>query len=224
MKKHATDVKIQEDCCSALISICDQNDSNANAVAKPAIPVLMEQLKANEKTTEYVAVGVHALDIVCAAASGRKEAALKGVPQLVIELMKKHTTSARIQERGSGVLRHIASDATGKKLIAENGGRAFLEGLKKLFPNSSVLDENVSEAIKRLDAKESEQPTTKTTPALSTAAPAAPPKEKTSVILTQSPISPAAPSAAASTAPAEVPHSTALRNRWLHRTDDSFID
>jgi len=152
MKKHSTDVKIQEETCLCLIALCDQHDANANLVAKPAIPILMEQLKANEKNVEFVADGVHAMDIVCAAASGRKEAATKGVAQLTMELMSKHTQSSRIQERGSGVLRHISSDPAGKKIITDNGGVNLITGMKKLYPNSSIIDENVTETLKRLGA------------------------------------------------------------------------
>jgi len=70
--------------------------------------------------------------------------------RIKVGLMNKHQQSARMQERGTGVLRHIASDPEGKKWIHTNVGVTTLNGLKKLFPNSSLLDENVSEAIKRI--------------------------------------------------------------------------
>lgn len=140
MKRYPTDLRVQEEACNTLIAICDQHDANANAVSKPAIPLLMEQLSKFTTAdgagagagagTEVVGVAIHAMDIVCAAASGRKEAALKGVAQLTMEVMKVHRKSARIQERGSGVLRHIASDAAGKEIIKSMGGIPFLQGLK----------------------------------------------------------------------------------------------
>jgi hypothetical protein len=43
-------------------------------------------------------------------AAGRKEAQKMGIPALVIGMMQKYPQSARIQERGAGVLRHIASE------------------------------------------------------------------------------------------------------------------
>jgi len=150
MVKHPADVKVQEEACNALIMLCDQNDSNANVVSKAAMPVLLDAMKTFEKQPEYVGIAVHAMDIVCAASSGRKEAAAKGVAAVVVSLMQKHPTSARIQERGTGVIRHIASDAEGKKWIHANVGVPMLVGLKKLFPNSSLLDENVTEAVKRI--------------------------------------------------------------------------
>jgi hypothetical protein len=152
MKRHATELKLQEEAMSTLIVLCDGNDSNANAVAKLAIPVLLDLLKLEEKKTtqDFVHHTVYCMDVVCAAASGRKEAAQRAVVDVIMDLMTKYKLNVKIHERGAGVLRHIASDAGGKKAINAKGGVEILKASMKLFPNSGLLEENATEAIKRL--------------------------------------------------------------------------
>jgi len=152
MKSHEKDNKVQEEGCNCLVALCEGNDSNANAVAKSGIEVLVDLLKANEKNSEFVVHALGALVVLAGSASGRKEAAKRGAQDLVMQFMKTFVASVKVQERGAAILRHIAADPAGKKAINAKDGITLLKNTRKLFPNSSLLEEHAEEAVKILSA------------------------------------------------------------------------